>query len=148
MSRRRSLSPSKREAIYQREAFTAYAAGRGRLPICNLCDAPVDGRCEAWEVSHGPVAHTFGGKRVGVAHVDCNRQDGRKVSSDAAKCDRVRQRFIGARGPGLGRHPMDGGRCSPLRKTLRHGVVARLSIAERHAITMAKRAILTDQPEA
>ena len=134
-----------REALWLREKNKAYLAGRGKLPICNICDLPV---CEqdAWDESHNPAkAKAFGGKATGIAHRLCNRQHGAAVVTPAvAKSNRVRRFHIGASGPGLGRYTMSGGRWSPLTKTFRHGVQLRLTGAERHALTMAKRAIVPD----
>ncbi|HEY7245043.1 MAG TPA: hypothetical protein VH678_14305 [Xanthobacteraceae bacterium] len=135
-------SPRKRAAIWHRERMNAYLAGLGENPICNLCDAPVL-KCEAWDVSHAPERpRSFGGNRVGVAHLDCNRRHGVAVVTPAfAKSERVRQFDIGARGPGLSKHPLPAGRRSTLSKTFANGVVPRLTLAEKIARMRERRAI-------
>lgn len=153
---RRRYSPKQRAAIWQREATNAYLEGKGRLPVCNLCGAPVR-IGQAWDVSHAPEkARAFGGNKVGVGHrnktADClgNRGHGAKVVTPAlAASNRKRAFHIGAAGPGLGRHPMAAGVRSGQSKTFHAGVVARRTQAQKHAATMAKRAILPpDAPEA
>lgn len=128
----------KREALWQCEVLAAYKAGRGREPICNLCDLPVTVH-DAWDESHDRGrAKAFGGKSVGIAHRLCNRLHGQQVVVPAvAKSNAVRKRYLGITGPGLGRFPMQGGRRSRISKTMRHGVQPRLTLAEKHARTMA-----------
>ncbi len=136
------MNARQRADLWSREATVAYLNGRGRLPICNLCDTPMQ-IGQAWEVSHRPgKAKSFGGRDVGVAHARCNREHGAKVVTPAlAKAHRVRARHIGASGPGLGKRPMRGGRRSGESKSFRHGVIRRLSAAQKHQRCMAKRAI-------
>lgn len=144
----RSLSPKQRAALWAREATNAYLDGRGRLPICNLCNLPL-AIGDDWDESHAPEKpRCFGGRRVGVAHRLCNRDHGSKVVTPAlAKSNRVRNRHIGASGPGLGKAPMRAGRRSGLSKTFRHGLVPRLTHAQKHAAFLAGRAI-APAPEA
>ena len=129
----------RREALWFAERLRARNAGRGGLPICNICDLPV-AEIDAWDESHHP-AHpkVFGGRSVGIAHHRCNLEHGAKMVTPAkAKADRVRRFHIGAAGPGLGRFPMRGGRRDRIRKTMNRGVVERLSSGERHAATLAE----------
>jgi hypothetical protein len=60
---------------------------------------------------------------------------------DIARGSRVHNRHIGAAGPGLGRHPMRGGRRDGISRTFSHGVQRRLTQAERHAAFVAARAL-------
>lgn len=134
----------KREALWLSERLKAYLAGRGIDPICNLCDTPVSAK-EPWHESHHPdQPKVFGGKSVGIAHKACNELHNNLVVTPAvAHCDRVRKRFLGLAGPGLGRYPMAAGRRSKITKTMGRGVQPRRTLAEKHAATMAKRAIGT-----
>lgn len=141
MARRKRLSPTKREALWDREAKLACAAGRGPHPICNRCDCAVTPG-QAWDESHEPIAAAFGGSETGVAHRLCNREHGAQVVWPAvAKSDRVRRFHIGASGPGRGRHPMRGGRRSNERKTFSHGVIPRLTLGQKLARMRAKKMI-------
>ena len=145
---RKRLSPTKREALWDREAKLACAAGRGPDPICNRCDLAVTPG-QDWDESHEPVAAAFGGHETGVAHRRCNREHGARVVWPAvAKSDRVRRFHIGAAGPGRGRHPMRAGRRSGERKTFRYGVVPRLTLTEQLARMREKRAIAPAPPSA
>lgn len=138
----------RRESLWQREKLAAYKAGLGKLPICNLCGKPL-GIDDPWDESHHPDhPKAFGGKSTGIAHRRCNREHGAKVVVPAvAKSNAVRAKHLGLKGPGLGRHPMPGGRNSRDVRTIGHGVVPRRSLAEKHAATMARRGILTLQAE-
>jgi hypothetical protein len=137
-----------REALWCEQSLAAWKAGRGRDPICNLCDLPVT-PTDAWDESHDPArARAFGGTRTGVAHRRCNREHGAQVVVPAlAKSDRVRARHIGAAGPGLGKRPMPAGRRTRISKTFRHGVVARTTLAQKLAAMRASRAIVPLPPE-
>lgn len=139
----RSLSPTKREIVWQRERYAAHVAGRGRFPICIHCDLPVHDK-KAWDVAHRH-ARAFGGidgvENLGVAHAECNRRDGAQVTSDKARTDRVRQADIGARGPGLGKHPMRGGRRDTVKRTMAGRVVKRATNAQRHTEFIAARCL-------
>ncbi len=140
MRYRPRFNSKRREALWLAERLAAYRAGRGNLPICNICDLPVL-ETDAWDESHHPDhPRVFGGRATGVAHRRCNHEHGAQVVTPAkAKANRVRRRHIGAGGPGLGKHPMPGGRRSALTKTFRYGVQPRLTGAEKHALTMAAR---------
>lgn len=133
-----------RYRLWQREAMNNYLAGGGYVAACNLCGEPVPFKGE-WHESHDGTPRCFGGRRTGVAHADCNLEDGRKnVTPAFAKSNRVRARHIGASGPGLGRYPMRAGRRSRWSKTMSGGLQPRLTHAEKHARFLASRAILPD----
>lgn len=136
------FNSKQREALWAAECWRAAIAGRGSLPICNLCDQVVR-ETDAWDESHDPGrAKAFGGRATGVAHHRCNHEHGAKVVTPAvAKAKRVHAKHIGAAGPGLGRTPMRGGRRDGIRRTMRNGVRPRLTGAERHAATIAKLAL-------
>jgi hypothetical protein len=136
----------RRDFLWSRECTAAWNAGRGRLPICNLCDTPVNST-HPWDESHDPAQpRVFGGKSTGVAHRSCNHRHGYMVVKPlVAKCERVRKRHLGLTGPGRGRHPMPAGKRSNISKCLNGKVVSRLSGAEKHARAMRKRRILTQQ---
>lgn len=131
---------AKRDTLYACEALVAYKAGRGRVPICNLCDEPVLPE-QAWDESHHPdQPRVFGGRSVGVGHEKCNRLHGAQVvKPQVAKCDRVRARHLGIAGPGLGDYPMKAGRRSGVTKTIRHGVQPRQTQAQKLAATLDRR---------
>lgn len=141
MSRR--LSATKRAKLWQREALNAALDGHRRLPICNLCGLAVEIGHD-WDDSHAPEKpKCFGGTRRGVAHRRCNRDHGAKVVTPAfAESNRKQARHIGASGPGLGKAPMRAGRRSPVSKSFRHGLVPRLTHAQKHAAFLAGRAIV------
>jgi hypothetical protein len=137
----------KRDAIWQCECLAAWRSGRGRLPICNLCDTPVL-TDEPWHESHHPDhPRVFGGKSVGVAHALCNLLHGANVVKPAVdKCNRVRDRHLGLKGPGLGRYPMKAGRRSRFTKTMRRGLQQRTTQAEKLAATLTRRAFAPEAP--
>ena len=142
MAYRPRFNSKRREQLWQREKHAAFLAGRGDLPICNICSLPVL-ETDAWDESHDPAkAKAFGGRAVGIAHHRCNHHHGAAVVTPAiAKSNRVRRKHIGAAGPGLGKSPMRGGRRDRIKKTMRGEVVLRLTGAERHALMMAAREI-------
>jgi len=137
------FSSKKRDDLWSRECLAAHVAGRGQLPICNLCDLPVTPG-QAWDESHDGAPKTFGGKSTGIAHHRCNHQHGVQiVVPAAAKAKRVHRKHIGVTGPGLGPHPMRAGRRSDITKTMNHGLQPRLSLSQKLAQTLRKRQILT-----
>ncbi len=130
-----------REALWCRDRISAYLAGRGANPICPHCDKAVL-PTDAWDRCHVGAPRWAGGKRVMVGHHACNEQHNAAVDTPAfAKSNRVRKLHAGERGPGRGKHPMPGGRRSPISKTFSHGVVPRLTQGERLALTKATREI-------
>ncbi len=144
MACRWRFGSKKRDYLWSRECAAACKAGRGNLPICNLCDQPV-AATDPWHESHlpwrGAPAHL---RSVGIAHERCNLVHGRTVVVPAlAKAARVRKLHLGLKRPGEGRHPLPAGVNSRITKTLRGRVLPRLSGAQKHARLMAKRAILT-----
>lgn len=125
MRYRPRFNSKKREALWQREQLAAYLAGRGQLPICNICDLPVD-PADAWDESHDPaLPRALGGKSVAIAHHDCNHRHGAEVVTPlVARCDRVRRKHLGT---WRSRFPLPGGRNDPRRRKLSGEVVSRLT---------------------
>ena len=75
MTLRRRLSTSDREKLYDNEAAKAHELGLGELPICNICQHPIDGVKSAWDESHDPkIPNWLGGEVTGIAHRRCNRK--------------------------------------------------------------------------
>lgn len=134
------FSSKQRDYLWSRECLAAWRAGRGRLPICNICDTPVQ-IDDPWDESHDPAQpRVFGGKSVGIAHRGCNHRHGYMVvKPQVDKCDRVRARHLGLKGPGLGRYPMKAGRRSAVTKTMNRGVKPRLTLGQRLAALQARR---------
>lgn len=128
-----------REQVWQLECLAAHKAGRGGFPICVHCDLPVVPP-QAWDRAHVTVPRAFGGKSVGVGHTKCNQLDNNLfVTPATAKADAVRKNHVGVSGPGLGRSHMQGGRRSPLSKTMGRGVQPRLTQAQRHREFVRRR---------
>jgi hypothetical protein len=128
-----------RDQTWALEKLAAYRAGRGELPICVHCDQPVM-IGQDWDVAHVTVPRAFGGKSVGCGHRRCNQQDNNtNVTPAVAKADAVYRKHVGIDGPGLGNHPMQGGRRSGVRKTMRHGVQPRLTQAQKHQDFLRRR---------
>lgn len=94
-----SLSSRAREQLYDAEAAKARAAGRGDLPICKLCDCPIDGVKSAWDENHAKEFPRFlGGAVDGISHRKCNRRHNNLVDTPRyAKSRRQRQMNIGAK---------------------------------------------------
>ena len=93
-----SLSSSDREKLYIAEAEKALASGRGNLPICNICDCPIDGKTQRWHESHDPLKPKWlGGDVTGIAHAKCNNQHNNTHDTPIFfKTIRQRQKNIGA----------------------------------------------------
>src|SRR4029077_7132784 len=132
----------KREQLWLREKGKARIAGRGPLPICNLCDRAVREQ-DAWDESHVPhMPKAFGGKVTGIAHHLCNITHGATVVRKAVeKSNRVRRKHIGAAGRGLGRYPMRGGPRGAFKIGVGGGRQPRTTSAERHAAMIASRTL-------
>lgn len=113
------LSSRDREKLYDAEAAKARAAGKGDLPICNLCGDPIDGRRQRWHESHDPTKPKWlGGEVTGIAHARCNQKHNNDHDTPLYwKTRRVRQRFIGAKAP-AGR-PLAGSIASNIKKPFR-----------------------------
>lgn len=74
-----------------------------------------------------------------VLCIPCHLKKTSGETSTLAKGDRVADFHRGLRGPGKGRYPMRGGRRSRERKTFRHGVQPRVTLAQEHLRIMTKR---------
>ena len=139
MAYRAKFRTKARDYLYSREKHAAGLAGRGDFPICPHCDLPVTPD-QAWDEVHIDIPRAFGGKSTGVGHRECNQRDNHRVVTPAfAKCEEVRKKFVGIKGPGLGPAPMQCGRRSQLTKTMRHGVQPRQTYAEKHADFLRRR---------
>ena len=143
MAMRWQFGSRHRDYLYGEAKFVAQQAGRGDYPICNICDQPVL-PTDAWDESHAPEhPKALNGKSKGVAHLTCNREHGAKVVVPlVAKVKRVRAKYLGIKGNGLGRHAMQGGRRSGVTRTMAGEVKPRLTLAQKHAAFLAKRAIV------
>lgn len=115
MTFRKRLTSKQREDLYDAEAEKARESGRGELPICNICDCPIDGRRERWNESHDPTKPRFlGGEVTGIAHQVCNFLHNNQHDTPLyAKSARQRQKFIGANISSG--HQLPGGRSSPFK---------------------------------
>lgn len=116
-----SLSSRDREKLYDAEAAKAKAAGLGNLPICNICQTPIDGTRQRWHESHDPkIPKHLGGDVTGIAHEACNLRHNNEHDTPLYwKTRRVRQRHIGAKVP-QGR-PMLGTKASGVKRPFRRG---------------------------
>jgi hypothetical protein len=131
-----------REQVWQLECLVAHKAERGQYPICVHCDQPVTPD-QAWDRAHITVPRALGGKSVGVGHRKCNQRDNNEVVTPmVAKAEAVRKKHVGITGPGLGPQPMRFGRRSMQRKTMRHGVQPRLTLAQKHRDFLRRRYFL------
>jgi hypothetical protein len=118
------MSTTSRQKLYDSEVAKAKAAGRGELPICNICDCPI-GIGQAWHESHDPsgIPKALGGTSVGIAHAKCNLDHGAKVVTPyVAKQKRIRARHTGAY---RSLKPLPGGRNSPIKIRMDGTVVDR-----------------------
>jgi HNH endonuclease len=108
-----------RELVYMRARWQAQHDGRGEYPICPHCDKPVRQPMGGnWHSAH-IIPRALGGRmtvdNLRPAHPRCNLVDGRRVTSLAAKGDRIRRKHAGTwRRP---RHPIPGSRCTRLTKS-------------------------------
>ena len=118
------LSSRDREKLYDAEAAKARGAGRGEHPICNICDLPIDGVRQSWDVSHDPLHPNFlNGPVTGIAHRRCNRLHNNQIDTPRYHhIKRVRQRHIGAK---VSQRPLPGGRDSPIKIKIGRQVVDR-----------------------
>lgn len=143
MATRWQFGTKHRDYLYSRCRNEAGISGLGNYPICNICNQPVL-PTDAWDESHAPEhPKALGGKSVAIAHLTCNRDHGAKVVTPmVAKVKRTRDKFLGIKGPGLGRHPMQGGRRSGVTRTMSGEVKPRLTLAQKHAQFLQRRAII------
>ena len=118
------LSTRAREELYDAEAAKSREAGRGDLPLCNICGFPVDGVRSAWDVSHDPtMPRWLGGDAIAIAHRRCNRTHNNRIDTPRYfKSRRQRQMNIGAK---RSMTPLPGGRDDRLKKKLDGRVVER-----------------------
>ncbi len=118
------LSTTKREQLYDAEAEKARAAGKGELPICNICGFPIDGVKQAWDESHDPQKPKWlNGAVTGIAHRRCNRLHNNQVDTPRfAKSRRQRWMNIGAK---RSQYPLPGGRDDRIKKKITGEVVER-----------------------
>lgn len=95
--KRHRLTAAQREQLYDGEVAKALAAGRGRFPICALCNLPIT-TGQRWHENHDKyLPHAIGGERDGISHEKCNLDHGHKVATpQVAKAKRQRQKDIGA----------------------------------------------------
>lgn len=133
-------SPKYRELLWR-----ACCLGADGLPAtdgtvtCNLCQLPVQPGSD-WDESHGPIPKAFGGAAVWIAHRRCNREHGAQVVTPMiAKAKRQERKHVGITRPGLGKTPLPCGRNTGFKKTMRHGVVKRMSQSAMHREMVAKR---------
>lgn len=119
------LSTRAREELYDAEARKALEAGRGPLPICRICDCPIDGVKSAWDENHAKeFPKWLGGPIDGISHRRCNRAHNNRVDTPRyAKSRRQRQMNIGAK-TRQGR-PMAGTRDSNVSKRFDGSVIER-----------------------
>lgn len=91
-----------------------------------------------WAISHDSSLGNCGAWRD-----ECHERYTAEVDIPAiAKADRRRDAHYGTASPK--RHPMRAGRRSQLSKSFRHGLVPRLTGSEKHALCMARRAIVPE----
>jgi hypothetical protein len=122
--RRRRLSTTAREALYESEALKAAAAGLGEFPICNIpwCQQPIKPG-QAWDESHYPRPHALGGKITGCAHKRCNRDHGNQVVTPIVA--KAKRQFRRDRDILRSRKPLPGGRDDPRKRSMAGPVVDR-----------------------
>lgn len=119
------ISTTAREKLYDAEAAKALAAGRGDLPICNICDCPINGKTQRWHVSHDPSKPRWlAGEVTGIAHERCNTLHNNQHDTPLySKTRRQRQADIGARVART--RPLPGGRSDFLKKKMDGTVIDR-----------------------
>jgi 5-methylcytosine-specific restriction enzyme A len=97
----------------------------------------------AWEISRD--------SSLGNCQVLCTDCHGEKTAAVdvpmIAAADRKADFHLGIRGPGRGKSPLPAGRNSRVSKTMHHGVVERVSQAEKHRQFMARRYEFRHEPE-
>lgn len=129
-------SPQYRELLWKALCVHGDPA-QAPFVICNLCDLPVS-RDEDWHESHIGVPKALGGNKVGIAHADCNLEDGRKnVVPFVARANRMLKTNLGT--ALLSDTPLPFGRRDPFRKTIKGKIVPRLTQVERHQLMMTDR---------
>lgn len=123
--KRKRLTASQREDLYDAEVAKAIASGRGQFPICAICGNGIFPG-QNWHESHNKfLPHAIGGEADGIAHDRCNLDHAHAVDVPLiAKVKRIRQKHIGANiRPIFNRLPC--GRDSQWRKKINGQVVRR-----------------------
>jgi hypothetical protein len=110
---------------YREQLWDACIDAETGFVFCNLCGGRVFGT-QRWHESHIGVPAAHKGNVVGIAHEDCNLEDGRKITRFVAKGKRMRRKGIGADRPGLGRNALPAGRNSGFVKKVSGEVVPRV----------------------
>lgn len=133
--------PKRPSRTRRREALFDSCRDAAGMVHCNICGGKVDpARGDDWAESHWPIPKSLGGTATGVAHFRCNAIDGQQnVTPIAAKVKRIKRRHERITGPGLSAKPLPCGKRSRFTKTFHHGVMPRVTQAERHRALMAKR---------
>lgn len=118
------LSTRDREKLYDAEAAKARESGRGNLPICRICDCPIDGVRSAWDENHAKeFPRWLGGEVDGISHRRCNQLHNNKVDTPRYwKSRRQRQLNIGAK---RSQTPLPGGRDDRLKRKVNGRTVER-----------------------
>jgi hypothetical protein len=120
------VTSAAREKLYDREAEKARVAGF-RFPICNLCGLEI-APGHQWHESHVGRPKALGGKETGLAHAQCNLDDGHEVTRAVAKAKRIARKHKGCV---LTSAPLPGGRNSRWSKKLNGEVVERLTLGQK-----------------
>jgi hypothetical protein len=131
------IMPS-RNHIRRRDALWARCQDAAGIVTCPHCDLPVQ-PSDQWDECHVGKPKWLGGKATRVGHHRCNEADRvANVMPVFHKTDQQRKKHHGISGAGLGACPMRHGRRTMTSKTFRHGIVPRLTHAQKHAATMKK----------
>lgn len=132
-----------RKSLSRRERRRVYDAARqdnGGHPICPHpeCGHPIDPR-DRWEAHHDIAPAAFGGRHMVPMHAACHRDyTARFTAPLVAKSNRQRKKHLGLK---RSHHPLPCGKRSRKSKTMRHGVVPRMTLAQKHAAMLEARRI-------
>jgi 5-methylcytosine-specific restriction protein A len=159
MSNRKTFSAKPRQwfdSRTHRQGRRTFSAETKRLAWrrcnhqCQQCTRQVTGAGDIifdhivpWELTHDSTL-----PNCQVLCLTCD--DLKTYASDLpaiAAADRKADFHLGIKGPGLGKSPMPAGRNSRISKTMRGGVVPRITQAQKHRRFMAKRFEFRDDPE-
>jgi 5-methylcytosine-specific restriction enzyme A len=117
---------------------------------CQGCSAPVTGAGDI-VFDHVVPFELTRDSSLGNCQVLCLTCDDLKTYQRdlpaIAAADRKADFHLGIRGPGRGKSPLPAGRNSRVSKTMHHGVVERVSQAEKHRQFMARRYEFRHEPE-
>jgi hypothetical protein len=121
----RRLTNKQREALWDTECLKSLVHGRGRFPICALCELPITPG-QQWHSNHDRhLPRALGGALDGLSHARCNESHNHDHDTPlAAKAKRIRQKHIGA---WRSARPMQGGRNGKLKKKIDGSVVDRVT---------------------